>query len=97
MATKQSTIYSTNPKMDTSGISASTSRMGHDMKPLPARKVAGGELYLEAIDEAGSKVNASTSKANMKKAANLVGQGYSVDHAVDIVAREAMGPDDMGC
>lgn len=90
MATKQSTIYSTNPKMDSTGITATTKEYGHDMKPMKGKTITGGKLYMEAIDEAGAKANAITSTANLKRAASLVGQGYSCDHAVDIVAREPL-------
>jgi len=92
MAGKEFTVYSTNPKMDTSGVSAKQPRIGYEMRPLPAKQIAGGTLYLEAIDE-GIKTN----KAGLKKIASLVNTGISVDHAVDIVAREEIEPNDIGC
>lgn len=67
MATKQSVIYSTNPKMDTSGISA---KVGDKVIP-------GGVFYLKALDEQASyygmqKVNALTDKKNLQAAAKAV-------------------------
>jgi hypothetical protein len=42
MATKSSTIFSTNPKMDTSGVKAKMPQMGYDMRPLPPKEITGG-------------------------------------------------------
>lgn len=41
MATKSSTIFSTNPKMDTSGVKAKMRQMGYDMRPLPPKEITG--------------------------------------------------------
>ena len=39
MATKPTTLYSTNPKMDMSGVRAKMPQMGYDMRPLPPKEV----------------------------------------------------------
>ena len=89
------TIYSTNPKMDTSGIRAERPVYGKLGTQIGSKTKTGGDLYMEAISEqAGeycmSKTKALTSDANMRAAANLVGQGYSCDHAMDIVSKDTM-------
>lgn len=89
------TIYSTNPKMDTSGIKAEQPRYGYMGQQVGTQVRAGGELYIEAVkaqaDEYGmSKTKALTSDANLRAAAGYVNQGMSCDHAVDIVSRETM-------
>ena len=97
MATKQSTIFSTNPKMDTSGISAKAPQYGYMGQPLKPKDVAGGKLFLEAVDECESgksKANALSTPENMKKAASYVNQGLSVDHAFDVVSRETLNMPD---
>lgn len=89
------TIYSTNPKMDTSGIKAEKPEYGYMGNRIGSKTKAGGDLYLEAIsgqaDEYGmGKTKALTSDANMRAAARYVDQGMSCDHAFDIVGRETM-------
>ena len=89
------TIYSTNPKMDTSGIRAERPVYGKLGTQIGSKTKTGGDLYMEAISEqAGeygmSKTKALTSDANMRAAANLVDQGYSCDHAMDIVSKDTM-------
>ena len=93
MAIKQSTIFSTNPKMDTSGVSAKSPRYGYAGQPLPPKDVAGGSLYLEAIDESevgSNKMKSLSTPNNMKKAAGYVNQGLSPDHAFDVVGQEVL-------
>jgi hypothetical protein len=93
MATKQSTIFSTNAKTDTSGISAKSPRYGYAGQSLPPKDVAGGELYLGAIDDVNRiarKDKALSSPANMRKAAGYVNQGLSTDHAFDVVGQEVL-------
>ena len=92
---KGSTIYSTNPKMDTSGISASTPVYGYQGTQIGTKQKSGGTFYKEAIDEQADeygmgKENALTKPNNMRAAASLVNQGYSCDHAFDIVGKETM-------
>ena len=48
MATKAFTIFSTNPKMDTSGVKAKMPQMGYDMRRLPPKEITGGKLYMKA-------------------------------------------------
>jgi len=88
-------IYSTNPKMDTSGIRAEKPVYGYNGNQIGTSPKAGGEFYLEAIDmqseEYGmGKTKALTSDTNMRAATKLVDQGYSCDHAFDIVGKESM-------
>jgi hypothetical protein len=92
MATKSSTIYSDNPKMDRSGITAERPKYGYMGTQLGTEKVTGGKLYMEGIreEEAASKRLALTSNANLRKAAGYVNQGLSCDHAMDVLARETL-------
>jgi len=95
MATKTSTVYSTNPKMDTSGISAASPVYGKLGNQIGSKPKPGGYLYEEAIseqaDEYGmNKTKALTNPANMRAAAKLVNEGYSCDHAFDIVGKDTM-------
>tara|TARA_R110000803_G_scaffold48216_1_gene100143 strand:+ start:2327 stop:2614 length:288 start_codon:yes stop_codon:yes gene_type:complete len=94
MATKPYTLYSDNPKMDESGITAKRAIFGYMGQKVGAKTVTGGKLYMEAINESSSKKMALTSKASLQKAAKLVEQGYSCDHAIDIVSKEAMHSED---
>lgn len=76
-------IYSTNPKMDTSGVRAEKPVYGYMGNQIGTKPKAGGEFYLEAISEQSDeygvgKTNALTSDANMRAAASLVNQGYSL-------------------
>jgi hypothetical protein len=95
MATKASTIYSTNPKMDTSGIKAKMPQFGYDMSPLPPKEIAGGKLYMKALreEEDFSKAKAITTTPKLKQAAKLVSGGMSPYMAMEVVSREEM---DMG-
>lgn len=93
MAGKQSTIFSTNPKMDTSGISATKPRYGYMGQELTPEKISGGDMYKEAICESetgAGKANPLSSNANMKKAAGFISQGLSPDHAFDVVGKEVL-------
>lgn len=91
MATKNSTIYSTNPKMDTSGVSASSPQYGYMGQSLQPKPVSGGKLYMEAISEQeGGKTDALTTPQNMRAATGYVNQGLSCDHAFDVVGKEKL-------
>lgn len=91
MATKNSTIFSTNPKMDTSGVSASSPQYGYMGQSLQPKPVSGGKLYMEAIKEQeGGKADALTTPQNMRAAAKYVSQGLSCDHAFDVVGEEKL-------
>lgn len=88
-------IYSTNPKMDTSGISAERPVYGYNGAQVGTKTKTGGDLYMEAISEQADeygmgKTKTLTSDANLRAAASLVNQGYSCDHAVDIVSKDTM-------
>lgn len=87
------TIYSTNPKMDTSGVRADKPVYGKLGTKIGSKVKSGGEFYLEAISEQSDeygmrKTKALTSGANMRAAASLVSEGYSIDHAFDIVSKD---------
>ena len=89
------TIYSTNPKMDTSGIKTEQPVYGYMGSQVGTKTKTGGDLYMEAIkeqaDEYGmGKTKALTTDANLRAAATYVSQGMSCDHAVDIVSRDTM-------
>ena len=77
MATKSSTIFSTNPKMDTSGIKAKMPQMGYDMRPLPPKEITGGKLYMKALreEEDFNKTQTITNVPKLKQAAKLVNGG----------------------
>lgn len=95
MATKPGTIYSTNPKMDTSGIQGNSPVYGKLGTRIGSKPKPGGVLYEEAISEQSDeygmqKTNSLSSQANMRAAAKLVDQGYSCDHAFDIVGKDTM-------
>lgn len=92
--TKSSTIYSENPKMDNTGIRTKSPEFGYLGTKVGGKTVTGGKLYMEAIDESSSKKAALTSTQNLRKAAGYVGQGYSCDHAVDVVSREVLDTED---
>lgn len=95
MATKPGTIYSTNPKMDTSGVRGEQPVYGYQGTQIGTKVKAGGTLYMEAVSEQSDeygmgKAKALTSPASMRSAARLVTQGYSVDHAFDIVGKDTI-------
>lgn len=95
MATKPGTIYSTNPKMDTSGVRGAQPVYGYQGTQIGSKVKSGGEFYKEAISEQADeygmgKVNSLSTMSNMKAAAKLVDQGYSCDHAFDIVGKDSM-------
>lgn len=95
MATKPGTIFSTNPKMDTSGVQGAQPVYGKLGTQIGSKIKAGGEFYKEAISEQADeygmgKTKALTSRTNMQAAARLVDQGYSCDHAFDIVGKDTM-------
>lgn len=99
MATKVSTVYSTNPKMDTSGVSAQKPVYGYMGQQIGTKPVAGGTFYQEAVyeqcDDYGfRKDNSLTDKARMQAAARFVDKGFSVDHAFDIVSKDNMAMPD---
>jgi hypothetical protein len=81
--------------MDTSGIKGEQPVYGYMGNKIGTKTKTGGDLYMEAIkeqaDEYGmNKTKALSSSNNMRAAANLVNQGYSCDHAMDIVSKDTM-------
>lgn len=97
MATKQSTMYSTNPKMDGSGITAKEPRSeyvvtkngGKDV-PLTPRTVTGGMLYKKGLmeQENFNKTKTITRPEMLRKAATMVNQGTSPKYAMDILEEQ---------
>ena len=94
MATKPSTMYSTNPKMDGSGITAKQPRSeyvptktGGKEVPLTPRTVTGGMLYKKGLmqQEDFRKDRAITRPESLREAAKLVNQGTSPKSAMDML------------
>ena len=92
MATKPATMYSTNPKMDGSGITAKQPRSemvmtknGFKDMPLEPRIVTGGMLYKKGLmqQEDFRKDRAITRPESLREAAKLVNQGTSPKYAMD--------------
>lgn len=98
MATKASTIYSTNPKMDTSGVKAKMPQYGYDMSPLPPKEVTGGKLYMKALreEEDLNKTKTITAVPKLKQAAKLVNGGMSPYMAMEVVKGEEIDRDEYG-
>jgi hypothetical protein len=92
MATKPATMYSTNPKMDGSGITAKQPRSemvmtknGYKDMPLEPRTVTGGMLYKKGLmqQEDFRKDRTITRPESLREAAKLVNQGTSPKYAMD--------------
>jgi len=91
---KGSTIYSTNPKMDGSGITAKQPRSefvmtktgGKDV-PLEPRLVTGGMLYKKGLMEQDNfnKDRTITRPEMLRQAAQMVNQGTHPKHAMDLL------------
>lgn len=98
MATKPSTMFSTNPKMDGSGITARMPQMGYDMKPLPPKEVTGGKLFMKALREEDNlnKTQTITNVPKLKQAAKLVNGGMSPYTAMEVVKGEEMDYGEYG-
>ena len=92
MATKPTTLYSDNPKMDRSGISARRPVYGYMGNVIDRKEVTGGKLYMESIKERESmaKKEQVTSPQSLRRAASLVNQGLTCDHAVDVVQKDKL-------
>lgn len=95
MAEKVSTIFSTNPKMDTSGVRAKMPQMGYDLRPLPPKEITGGKLFMKALHEEDdlNKTQTITNIPKLKQAAKLVNGGMSPYMAMEVVSGEEL---DMG-
>lgn len=98
MATKSFTIFSTNPKMDTSGVRAKMPQMGYDLRSLPPKEITGGKLYMKALreEENLNKTQTITNIPKLKKAAKLVNGGTSPYVAMEIVGGEQLGEGEYG-
>lgn len=96
MATKPTTLYSDNPKMDKSGISAQREVYGYMGTVIDRKQVTGGKLYMESVKERESfaKKDAVTGQQALRRAAGYVNQGLSCDHAVDIVQKDKLNMPD---
>lgn len=98
MATKSYTVFSTNPKMDTSGVKAKMPQVGYDLRSLPAKDISGGKLFMKALREEDdlNKTKTLTSIQKLKQAAKLVNGGTSPYMAMEIVKGEEMDSGEYG-
>lgn len=98
MATKFGTIFSTNPKMDTSGVKAKMPQTGYDMRPLPPKEITGGKLYMKALheEEDFNKTKTITNIPKLKQAAKLINGGTSPYMAMEIVKGEEIDRGEYG-
>ena len=102
MATKVSTLYSTNPKMDRSGVTAKQPRSEYvhtknavkEVK-LEPRTVTGGMLYKKGLKEQENfrKDKTITRPEMLREAASMVNQGVSPKHAVDVLEEKVEAKD----
>ena len=102
MATKPSTMYSTNPKMDGSGITAKEPRSeyvpskngGKEVK-LEPRTVTGGMLYKKGLMEQENfrKDVTITRPEMLRQAAGMVNQGTSPKYAMDLLEEKVEARD----
>jgi hypothetical protein len=102
MATKPATMYSTNPKMDGSGITAKQPRSemvhtktGFKDVPLTPRTVTGGMLYKKGLmqQEDFRKDRAITRPESLREAAKMVNQGTSPKYAMDALEEKVEARD----
>lgn len=102
MATKASTMYSTNPKMDRSGITAKQPRSEYvltkdKMKEvkLEPRTVTGGMLYKKGLyqQEDFRKDKTITRPEMLREAASMVNQGTNPKHAMDVLEEKVEAKD----
>jgi hypothetical protein len=102
MAIKPATMYSTNPKMDGSGITAKQPRSeyiptktgGKEVK-LEPRTVTGGMLYKKGLmqQEDFRKDRAITRPDSLREAAKMVNQGTSPKYAMDALEEKVEARD----
>lgn len=102
MATKPATLYSTNPKMDGSGITAKQPRSemvqtktGFKDVPLTPRTVTGGMLYKKGLMEQEDfrKDRTITRPESLREAARMVNQGTSPKYAMDMLEEKVEARD----
>lgn len=95
MATKPATVYSTNPKMDQSGVTAKRPRTDWiSGEKLPPSVVTGGMLYKRGVMEQENfrKTEVITSQPMLKKAAKMVADGMSPYDAMDMLEQTKKDP-----
>lgn len=95
MATKPATVYSTNPKMDQSGVTAKQPRTDWmSGEKLPPSTVTGGMLYKKGVMEQENfrKTEVITSQPMLKKAAKMVAGGMSPYGAMDSLEQTKKDP-----
>lgn len=102
MATKPATLYSTNPKMDGSGITAKQPRsewvptkQGGKEMPLEPRTVTGGMLYKKGLMEQENfrKDVAITRPEMLREAAKMVNGGTPPKYAMDALEEKVEARD----
>jgi hypothetical protein len=102
MATKTSILYSTNPKMDGSGITARQPRSeeletkrGSKEVPLAPRIITGGMLYKKGLMEQENfrKDKTITRPEMLRQGAQMVNQGTSPKYAMDILEEKVEAKD----
>lgn len=102
MATKPNTMYSTNPKMDGSGITAKQPRSemvqtktGYKDVPLEPNIVTGGMLYKKGLmqQENFRKDVAITRPEMLREAAKMVNQGTPPKYAMDVLEEKVEARD----
>lgn len=102
MAGKPSTMYSTNPKMDGSGITAKQPRSetvetkrGFKDVPLEPRTVTGGMLYKKGLMEQENfrKDVTITRPEMLRQAASMVNQGTPPKYALDVLEEKVEAKD----
>ena len=102
MATKSSTMYSTNPKMDRSGITAKQPRSEYENTKtgvkevkLEPRTVTGGMLYKKGLyqQEDFRKDKVITSPDKLREAASMVNQGINPKSAMDVLEEKVEAKD----
>jgi len=102
MATKISTIYSTNPKMDQSGVTARQPRSemvptknGFKEVKLEPRVVTGGMLYKKGLMEQENfrKTETITRPEMLRQAAQMVNAGTPPKYAMDALEEKVEAKD----
>lgn len=103
MATKTSTLYSTNPKMDNSGITAKQPRSafvfpknGIKEVKLEPRIVTGGMLYKKGLMEQEDfcKTKTITRPEMLRQAASMVNQGIPPKYVMEVLEEKNESGDD---
>jgi hypothetical protein len=102
MATKQFTMYSTNPKMDGSGVTAKQPRSEMVMTKdsvkevkLEPKTVTGGMMYKKGLMEQENfrKDKTITRPEMLREAAKMVNQGTPPKYAMDVLEEKVEARD----